>query len=650
LGFGEEVYALCFDPAGQDLYCGTRKGEILDWRVSARRVIHRTQAHDWPVVALVSTPDGRTIISGTAENVLQCWELPSWKAAEKWKPEIRDYDDKMPLPSGRLKRSWIASIFERPIGGGSNRGPSLETLAMSADGRYLVAAWKTSYVTVFDLVGRREYWHLKADTFAMFYSVALSPDGRFAIAPYNQIFVWDTESGCLTRKIDTEGYSPTVVACSMDGKYVITGTDHGDHSLRFWNLSTGTPAFLVHGHTGQIRKVISSSDGRWTITSSSLGEESRLRVWDVGAMVDTEIQGHNGKVFHASFSEDGMRAVTTGHDPTIRIWDPCSGAQLRCIELGMYDFAYSAQMPANGRSVLAHVHSKLKIWDTETGRELQVIADGGSVREAGDINISTQPTGVYSFSSDGRFVLFLELTTSYKWNGQNVAPTQLGERRAIKLWDSEQQTVLSSFDIDCDRVDSIGFGNADSRAVAMVRRNGEPFLAWWDIRGDSSVRLVPASAWWERGGRLFLLDDRKRIFDLESGMVKYELPKEAEIITVSVDGSRALVKDYDGLNVLNVPTGAVLLKHPDRSLTALNRNGSRIAFAQGASVYLWDVDANCSIGAFAGDGQVSAIALSPDGRTLVVGEGGGRVHIVQQVQSDVSSKPTVARAGNGGDV
>ncbi|WP_143288134.1 WD40 repeat domain-containing protein, partial [Calothrix rhizosoleniae] len=44
------------------------------------------------------------------------------------------------------------------------------------------------------------------------------------------------------------------------------------------------------------------------------------RVWDINDNLLQTLQGHQGRVYYASFSPDGQRIVTASSDKTARVW------------------------------------------------------------------------------------------------------------------------------------------------------------------------------------------------------------------------------------------------------------------------------------------------------------------------------------------
>ncbi|KAG8731513.1 hypothetical protein FRC10_001659, partial [Ceratobasidium sp. 414] len=81
----------------------------------------------------------------------------------------------------------------------------------------------------------------------------------------------------------------------------------------------------LQGHSGLVRSVAISSDGRRIVSGS---DDDTLRIWDAhtGAAILDPLQGHSGSVTSVAISFDNRYIVSGSHEPTVRVWDMQSGA------------------------------------------------------------------------------------------------------------------------------------------------------------------------------------------------------------------------------------------------------------------------------------------------------------------------------------
>ena len=131
------------------------------------------------------------------------------------------------------------------------------------------------------------------------WAVAISPDGRTAVSASvdNVVKVWDLEKKQEIRMLQhpTRVWS---IAFAPSGKTIATGTGgivnivppgqieggwpqqgQNDTSLYFWEADSGKPVRRLSGHTGYVRALAWSLDGRYL---ASGGDDNQIRVWSEG--------------------------------------------------------------------------------------------------------------------------------------------------------------------------------------------------------------------------------------------------------------------------------------------------------------------------------------------------------------------------------
>lgn len=91
-----------------------------------------------------------------------------------------------------------------------------------------------------------------------------------------------------------------------------------DETVRVWDMTTGEQLQTLEGHSGDVRSVAFSSDGRRIV--SGIGDTT-VRVCDVanGKQLHT-MEGHSGAVTLVAFSRDGRSIVSSSADKTVRVW------------------------------------------------------------------------------------------------------------------------------------------------------------------------------------------------------------------------------------------------------------------------------------------------------------------------------------------
>lgn len=126
----------------------------------------------------------------------------------------------------------------------------------------------------------------------------------------------------------------------------------------------------LKGHTAEILRVGTTSDGRRAVSGSSDGT---LRVWDLDSGVCLHVLRVDGQmVFGVGMTPDGLRAVSGGNGP-VQVWDLEGGACLRTLT-GHHGIVFGVAVTPDGlRAVTGGWDKTIRIWDLETGSCLGVV-------------------------------------------------------------------------------------------------------------------------------------------------------------------------------------------------------------------------------------------------------------------------------------
>jgi WD40 repeat protein len=161
-------------------------------------------------------------------------------------------------------------------------------------------------------------------------TVAVSRDGKFAAAATKapernaRIFVWQTATRALLfggplespgdEEINTLEFSPDTqrLASGGDAEFAV-----------IWDLTKSTPQNPLRfpeEHTGKIRSVAYSPDGRMLATASG---DNTLILWNAqtGSQIAPPLTGHQAPVVTAAFSPDGKLLASGGDDTLVMLWD-----------------------------------------------------------------------------------------------------------------------------------------------------------------------------------------------------------------------------------------------------------------------------------------------------------------------------------------
>ncbi|HEV2827104.1 MAG TPA: WD40 repeat domain-containing protein [Pyrinomonadaceae bacterium] len=303
--------------------------------------------HTGRVEALVFSPDGQVLATGSKDRTVKLWDAATGQLRTTL--------------TGR--KGWIA---DAPV----VFSPNGRQLATFGGRDKTVKLWAVATGELsFDLVG-----HKKSVS-----AVAFSPDGRTLATggEQEQVRLWDTATGQLKTTLSHKNISQLFIVIpsfSSDGKSLLV-SGLGKNIFTVWDPETGTLRAVLSGHGGMVLNAVFSPDGRLIATSGhdypvTESLESSVKVWDARTgVLERELTGHKDTIIDLAFSSDGTMLGTASRDQTVKLWDVSKGELLKTLKGSdgrFFRLAFSpdAQMLATVDGSDRHA---AKLWSVETG-------------------------------------------------------------------------------------------------------------------------------------------------------------------------------------------------------------------------------------------------------------------------------------------
>jgi WD40 repeat protein len=384
---GSSATAMQFSADLQILYFAGQSGRLYRWDLKNNKKLPDVGQHSSSDLSgIVLGPDESILFSTGHDHLIRRWDLKANK--------------QFPLPPGYVTQTAIAPLVDRKTLVVSDHwgvidlwdlttgkrlkrlqdqnAAGIDTLTVSADGRWLACGRTTQDVALWDLRAGKpgrvipladkdnalELDHVKrvafsADGTVLFTGSAetgisawatatgkrlwnapnlgpwldADPRGRWIVTSspeeqeQPQWVLLDAKTGVIVRRVgvpqveeeDGRGieYTPVVsdLAFTPDGSRLVTA--HEDGRARIWNPETAVEVGRLNG-TGRDRSSLAiSADGRWVAVGQS---DYKITVWEIasGKLLTTFI-GHDSEVQDVAFTRDG-RGVIGNADLAPLLW------------------------------------------------------------------------------------------------------------------------------------------------------------------------------------------------------------------------------------------------------------------------------------------------------------------------------------------
>ncbi|ODV59990.1 snoRNA-binding rRNA-processing protein DIP2 [Ascoidea rubescens DSM 1968] len=251
-------YALCckFLPGGALVVLGTKTGDVELYDLASSELLDSVKAHEAAVWSLDVTPNGKTLVTGSADKMVKFWDF-------KVEQETISGTDKT-IPKLKLFHSKVLELSD-----------DILSVKISPDSKYLAISLLDSTV---------------------------------------KVFLFDT----LKFYLSLYGHKLPVLSIdiSFDSKLIITSS--ADKNIKIWGLDFGDCHRSLFAHQDSIMSVkfIPNSHNFFSGSKDGLVKYWDGDKFDC----IQKLPAHQSEVWSIAISGDGNFVASTSHDHSIRIW------------------------------------------------------------------------------------------------------------------------------------------------------------------------------------------------------------------------------------------------------------------------------------------------------------------------------------------
>lgn len=301
---GRYAYCLDISPDGRLLATGGLRNIKL-WDMASREALRTLDVPAYQVRSLAFTADGRLLISGGNEdNTIRLWDTANGEALRTLEMPTNAVNDLAISPDGLV----LAAIGHSTHNSGNTYWSGNDDIVMlwDVDSGQLLRSIEP------------DIWNVS--------SIAFSPDGlTLAVGGYDGIGLWDTVSWERLHTLDTHTNNLTF---SPDGRLLASGGASGEpyENVILWDTESGSSLRMLEGYDDAVMSLAFSPDGRLVVAAGWKG----MVLWEVASgkilntfsfqPADESTHLSTPLVWQVAFSPDGrlLASVDVNANLTLR--------------------------------------------------------------------------------------------------------------------------------------------------------------------------------------------------------------------------------------------------------------------------------------------------------------------------------------------
>jgi WD40 repeat protein len=439
-------------------------------------------------------------------------------------------------------------------------------------------------------------------------SIAISRTGRFIVTGSwdKTIRLWDQHGNLIGQPFKGHDAEVTAVAISPDEQRIASGSVDG--TVRLWDMQGKPIGAPFLGHKGMVTSVAFSPRDEDKVIASG-GKDGGIRLWRYetgleGQPAGQPIYGHQGAVSAVVFSPDRRNIISAGVDTTIRVWDRLGNPIGQPLYVG--STVTSLAVSDNEETLVSSSLDKtVRLWDLKGQRLILTHRDEGKVNW---VKMSPNGNAILTFSETNT-----DLT--------------------LRLWKIQKNRITTRNLLTQEKSEKLFFEYASGDVFA--ERPDSPFGRLFNTPFFLPAILSPSGNWLLIASGKFSLIDLtqfpRKVITLDK--TPTEIKKQVTSLAISPDGKTVGIVDGGKIlhfwEVSSVFRSFAVIDGKQLGLTdkdsiqslALSSNGRTIVVGiyGGKTIYLLDLSRypSVKIQTIQSNEPVTSLAVSADGETIV---------------------------------
>ena len=321
------IYQLAFSPDSQYIAGALLNEAVEVWDIQGNPIAI-LRGHSLGVKSVNFSPNGAVLASASADNTIKLWQLSYYPRLTVLSPAV---DQQTEVIDVSISDVWVAGV--RADGQvalwnrSNNQNPSLKLLTTNNAkyGTSVSISPGEEYIVTSDLNGNIVRWTNNGDALSPIanahqgggYAVSFSPQGHLLASGGQDSLVklWDANGKLVSSLL---GHKATVNRVRFDASSLRLASASADHTVKIWDVQSGTLLFSLAEHSAPVWGVAFSSNDNSIATSS---DDKTVKLWDNRGKLMRTLEGHTDAVNSVQFSSDGLLLYSAGNDQAINVWN-----------------------------------------------------------------------------------------------------------------------------------------------------------------------------------------------------------------------------------------------------------------------------------------------------------------------------------------
>jgi WD40 repeat protein len=295
------VDAAVFSPDGKLIVSGSADKTVRVWNAITREEVACMKGHTKTVRSVAFSPDGTQVLSGSYDHTARVWDVATGRQIGIFEGHVNDVmavaflSSKLAVSGSKdhTARVWeVATAKELHLLGGSNNIGAVWFAAASSEGKRVLTNGPETSLVLWDAEAGEAIRVFEGHTLTV-WTAAFSHDGRFALSAGSDkmVVLWGVENGQVLARWKGHTKSIWGVAFSPDGKLAVSGGY--DNTVRVWEVASGRELHRFTGHDGYVLSVAFAPDGRGVLSSS---RDKTMRLWELPVAGEAKPGANGGEV------------------------------------------------------------------------------------------------------------------------------------------------------------------------------------------------------------------------------------------------------------------------------------------------------------------------------------------------------------------